>query len=211
VGIVADIKDTPKDTVAQPAFWWPMLQEPWPLAENSSIAIRSNIAPKLVADRLRASVRALDGSLAVSDVRTMEQIADGSYSTSRFALMLVALFAALALLLAAIGTYGVVAYSVSQRIHEFGVRMALGATSWDVMRSVLANGMKLAVAGTALGIVLGLAISRLLGNLLYDVSSVDPLAIGATCVIAILFAALACYVPAMRATRADPMTALRSD
>jgi ABC-type antimicrobial peptide transport system permease subunit len=141
----------------------------------------------------------------------MKEVAAGSYATSRFALLLVALFAALALVLAAIGTYGVIAYSVNQRIHEFGVRMALGARPSDVVRSVLINGMRLAIAGTLLGTVLGLALSRLLGNLLYEVSPADPVSIIATCVITIVVAALACYVPAMRATRANPMTALRAD
>ena len=211
VGIVGDVKDTPNNAGAKPAFWWPMLQEPFPLAANSSIAIRSPLQPKLVADRLRAAVRGLDPSLAVSGVRTLEQVAAGAYSTARFAFALIGLFAILALSLAVIGTYGVIAYSVSQRIQEFGVRMALGARSWDVMRSVLANGMKLTLAGIACGIVLGLAPSRLLGTLLYGVSTADPVAIGATCVVAILFAALACYVPAMRATRADPMRALRAE
>jgi predicted permease len=211
VGIAGDVKDTPKDPGAQPAFWWPMLQERFPLAANSSIAIRSNLDAKMLVARLCTAVHELDGNLAVSDVRTMEQVAAGSYATERFALLLVVLFATLALLLAAIGTYGVIAYSVNQRIHEFGVRIALGARPRDVVRSVLANGMKLAIAGTALGILLGLALSRLLGNLLYGVSATDPVAIAATCLIALVVAALACYVPAMRAMRADPMTALRAD
>lgn len=211
VGIVGDVKDTPKDAGAQPAFWWPMLQEPFPLAANSSIAIRSNLDSRLLADRLRAAIREQDASLAVSDVRTMEQVVAGSYATTRFALFLVALFAALALSLAAIGTYGVIAYSVSQRIHEFGVRMALGASPWGVMRSVLANGIKLAIAGTALGIVLGLTLSRFLGNLLYEVRVADPVAIIATCTIAVIVAAIASYVPARRATRADPISALRAE
>jgi hypothetical protein len=211
VGIVGDVKDTPKHVGAEPAFWWPLQQGPFFLGANASIAIRSNLDSKLVAGRLRAAVAELDGSLAVSDVRTMETVADGSYSTSRFALVLVALFATLALLLAAIGTYGVIAYSVNQRIHEFGVRMALGARPRDLVGGVLANGMKLAILGAALGIVLGLALARLLSGLLYRVSPADPVAIGATCLLAILVAALACLVPALRATRADPMTALRAD
>ena len=211
IGIVGDIKDTPKNAGAEPAFWWPMQQEPWPLAANSSVAIRSNESPKLVADHLRVAVHGLDPTLAVADVRTMDTVANGAYATSRFALVLIALFAALALGLAAIGTYGVIAYSVNQRLHEFGVRMALGARPWDVRRTVLANGMKLAIAGTALGIVLGLALSRFLGNLLYAVGTLDPFAMITTCAIAILIAALACYVPAVRATRVDPMTALRAD
>lgn len=141
----------------------------------------------------------------------METVANGSYTTSRLALALISLFATLALALAAIGTYGVIAYSVNQRIHEFDVRMALGAKPSDVRRTVLANGMKLAIIGTALGTLLGLGLSRFLSNLLYGVGAADPYAISATCAIAILVAALACYVPAMRATRVDPMTALRSE
>lgn len=210
VGIVANVKDTPNSAGSEAAFWWPVPQTPFSIG-NLSIAIRSSSDPLLVATRLRARVRDLDGNLAVSDVRTMQLVADESFATPRIALSLVGLFATLALVLAAIGTYGVIAYSVNQRIHEFGVRMALGARRWDVMGSVLASGMKLAVAGIALGVLLGLALSRLLGNLLYGVSAVDPVAIGATCVIATAVAALACYVPAMRATRADPMTALRAD
>lgn len=210
VGIVANVKDTPNSAGSEAAFWWPVPQAPFSIG-NLSIAIRSSSDPLLVATRLRARVRDLDGNLAVSDVRTMQLVADESFATPRIALSLVGLFATLALVLAAIGTYGVIAYSVNQRIHEFGVRMALGARRSDVMGSVLASGMKLAVAGIALGVLLGLALSRLLGNLLYGVSAVDPVAIGATCVIATAVAALACYVPAMRATRADPMTALRAD
>ena len=211
VGIVGDIKDAPKDAGAEPAFWWPIQQEPWSLAANSSVAIRSNEDPKLVADHLRNAVHRLDPTLAVAEVRTMETVANGSYATSRLALVLIALFATLALALAAIGTYGVIAYSVNQRLHEFGVRMALGAKPADVRRNVLAHGMKLAITGTALGTLLGLALARFLGNLLYGVGTVDPYAIGTTCAIAILVAALACYVPALRATQVDPMTALRSD
>jgi len=208
VGIVGDVKDAPKDAGAEPAFWWPLSQV---VFSNSSIAIRSNLDPKLLAGRLRAAVAELDGNLAVSEVRTMEALADGSYSTSRFSLVLVGLFAALALVLAAIGTYGVIAYSVNQRIHEFGVRMALGARPRDLVGNVLAQGMKLAILGTSLGIVLGLALSRLLSGLLYRVSPADPVAIAATSAIAIAVAALACCIPAVRATRADPIAALRAD
>ncbi len=211
VGIVGDVKDTPKNAGAQPAFWWPLAQGPSFLTANSSIAIRSNLDPKLLAGRLRALVGELDGNLAVSDVRTMETVTGSSYSMSRFSLILVGLFAALALVLAAIGTYGVIAYSVNQRIHEFGVRMALGARPRDLIASVLAQGMKLTILGAFLGIVFGLALSRLLSNLLYRVSPADPLAIGVTSVIAIAVAALACCVPAVRATRADPIAALRAD
>ena len=211
VGIIGDVKDTPTSIGAEPAFWWPMAQEPFPLAANSSIVIRSNLPPGIAGDRLRTAVRELDPGLAVAEMRTMQEVAAGSYATARFALFLVSLFASLALLLATIGTYGVMAYSVNQRIHEFGVRMALGARPRDVVSSVVANGIKLAASGATLGVVLGLALSRLLGTLLYGVRTTDPVAIGATFVIAIVVAALACYVPAARATRADPMEVLRTD
>jgi predicted permease len=211
VGIVGDVKDNPKNAGAEPSFWWPLAQEPFLFGADSSIAIRSALDAGLIAGRLRSIIGELDANLAVSDVRTMESVADGSYSTSRFALVLVAFFASLALVLAAIGTYGVIAYSVNQRIHEFGVRMALGARPGDLIADVLANGMKLAILGVSLGVVLGLALSRLLSGLLYRVSPADPLAIGTTSVIAIVVAALACCVPALRATRAEPMTALRAD
>jgi predicted permease len=211
IGIIGDIKDTPKNAGAEPAYWWPMEQEPWPLAANSSVAIRSYEDPKLVADRLRGIVRQLDGTLAVADIRTMEKVANEPYATPRFALVLIAVFAVLALALAAIGTYGVIAYSVNQRIPEFGVRMALGARPSDVMHNVLANGMKLALAGTALGVMLGLMLARFLGTLLYGVKAADPLAIGISSVVAIAMTALACYLPALRATRIDPVSALRAD
>lgn len=211
VGIVRDIKDTPKNAGAEPAFWWPVDQEPFPVAREASVAIRSREDPARVADGLRAVVRQLDPTLAVADVRTMEAIAGQSYATSRLALALVGGFAALALALAAIGTYGVIAYSVSQRIPEFGVRMALGAEPRDVMRDVLANGLKLGAAGTGLGMLLGVALSRFLGNLLYEVHAADPMVLGASCAIAIATASAASYVPALRATRVDPMRALRAE
>jgi len=208
VGIIGDVKDTPKSPGAEAAFWWPLAQEPFPIA-NLSLAVRSNSDAKIVADHLRSAVWALDRNLALSDVRSMDSVADDSYATPRFTLLLVVLFAVLALTLAAIGTYGVIAYSVNQRIHEFGIRMALGANPRDVVSGVLAAGMKLTLAGLALGLVSGLALSRLLGNLIYGVSVVDPLANCATCFIAIAMAALACSVPAIRATRVNPMSALR--
>ncbi len=210
VGIIGDVKDAPNDAGARPAFWWPMSQAPFTF-NDFSIAVRSNMDTNEVADRLRAVVHSLDRNLAVADVRTMEQVANGSYSTSRFAFTLVGIFAALALLLAAIGTYGVIAYSVSQRIHEFGIRMALGAKPLDLAGSVLASGMKLAVAGAVAGTLLGVALSRMLGSLLYGVGAGDPVAIGATTLLTLSVAAIACCVPAMRATRADPTSALRAD
>jgi len=153
----------------------------------------------------------LDPTLAVADIRTMDQIADANVSTPRFTLFLVALFAALALILAAIGIYGVISYAVSQRTHEFGLRMALGAKPADVQRLVLRQGLTLAVFGVLLGLAGALAFGRVLGSLLYGVSAADPVTYGSVALAAVALAALACYLPARRATAVDPACALRSD
>jgi ABC-type antimicrobial peptide transport system permease subunit len=141
----------------------------------------------------------------------MDDIADANVSTPRFALFLVALFAGLALTLAAIGIYGVISYAVSQRMQEFGLRMALGAQAGDVQRLVLRQGVKLALVGVALGLVGALGLRRVLRSLLYEVSAADPMTFAAVSAIAIAVAALACYLPARRATAADPANALRSE
>ena len=141
----------------------------------------------------------------------MDRVADRSYATSRFTLALIGLFATLALLLSAMGVYGVIAYSVGQRTLEFGIRMALGAKPQDVVSGVVCSGMKLALCGTVSGLVLGLASSRFLGSLLYQVSAADPLTFGLASLVGILTATAACILPAFRATRVSPMTALRAD
>jgi len=165
----------------------------------------------VLADELRQAVRQMDSSLAVADLRAMSQIADANVATPRFTLFLVALFAGLALTLAAIGIYGVISYSVSQRTHEFGLRMALGAKPWDVQSLVLRQGARLALLGVAVGLAGALALGRVLWSLLYEVSAADPATFGSVTLIAIAIVLVACYVPARRATRVDPMTALRTE
>jgi len=143
--------------------------------------------------------------------RQLDQIAREGVATPRFTLFLVSLFAALALVLAAIGTYGVMSYSVGQRIHEFGVRMALGARPSDVRSLVVSQGLRLALLGIALGIVSALALGRLVQSLLYGIKATDPLTFLVVSAVAIAIASLACYLPARRATAVDPMIALRSE
>lgn len=210
VGVVGDVKDAPNSKAAEPAFWWPLLQEPFPFT-TMSIVLRSDTNPAILADQLRTAVWQLNSSLAVADIQLMDQVAEQSFSTPRFTLFLVVLFAALALTLAAVGTYGVISYSVTQRRHEFGVRMALGAQPRDVLGFVLGEGMRLALAGVALGVLCGLGFARLLGNLLYEVGAADPLTFLGVCVVVLSAAALACYLPAWRAMQSDPMTALRAE
>jgi ABC-type antimicrobial peptide transport system permease subunit len=141
----------------------------------------------------------------------MDDVAGDTFSTPRFALFLVALFAGLALALAATGVYGVISYAVGQRMHEFGMRMALGANRWDVIRLVLGQGVRLAAVGVALGLLGGAALAQALGTLLYEVKRLDPPTFAAVAALGLGVAALACYVPARRATSADPMRALRSE
>ena len=141
----------------------------------------------------------------------MNQVAAASVSSQRFALFLVGLFAALALLLATIGIYGVISYSVNQRMHEFGMRMALGAGSWDLVRLIMGQGLSLTVAGAAIGLLCAAGLTRLLGSLLYGVTGTDPITFAAVAVVALAATTLACYLPARRATNADPMSSLRSE
>jgi predicted permease len=210
VGIVGDVKDKPDSPAAQMALWWPVEQSPVSVG-NMSIAVRGSADPALLANDLRQAVRQLDPTLAVANIRPMDDIADANVSTPRFALFLVALFAGLALALAAIGIYGVISYAVSQRVHEFGLRMALGAQAGDVRRLVLRQGVKLALLGVALGLVGALALGRVLRSLLYEVSAGDPVTFTSVAALAIAAAALACYLPARRATAVDPANALRSE
>jgi predicted permease len=210
VGVVGDVKDAPEKEAAEPAFWWPMPVTPYGFP-GMMIAIRANSNPASLVAAVRGCIREIDPTLAIADVRLMDEIADASFSTPRFTVFLVGLFALLAITLAAIGAYGVISYSVNQRTHEFGMRTALGARSSDVMRLVLAQGAKLAIGGVAIGILFALAFTRVLRSLLYEVSAVDPLTFAVVSLIAPAVATLACYLPARRATQVDPAVALRAE
>jgi predicted permease len=210
VGIVGDVKDRPEMSGAEPAFWWPVLQEPFGIT-LMSVAMRSDFDSAQMANQLRREVHRLDPTLAVAEVRQLDQIADAGVSTARFALFLVGLFGALAVALAAIGTYGVISYSVSRRTHEFGLRMALGASRWHVVRLVLRQSAFLALGGVAIGLLGALAFARVLRSLIYEVSPADPLTFASVAILVLAVAAVACYLPARRATKADPMNALRAD
>jgi putative ABC transport system permease protein len=160
---------------------------------------------------VQREVHALDPSLPVYDMKTMDEWLGASVAQRRFNMWLLAVFGLLALALAAIGTYGVVAYSVSQRTQEIGIRLALGATPSDVLRMVLVGGLRLAGIGVAIGTVLATVASRLLSALLFHVRSTDPMAFGTTIAVLLGAALAASYVPARRATRVDPLAALRRE
>jgi predicted permease len=209
VGVVGNIKDQPNSAGAEPAYWWPELQSGW--SNDMSVVIRAHADTQLLSDALRNEVHRLDPNLAVADVRLIDRIVDSSVSTPRFAVVMVGMFASLAILLAAIGTYGVISYSVSQRTSEFGVRMALGAPRSALMNLVLVHAMKLAGLGAVLGVLAALAVAPLLKSLIFGVSPADPATFGSVAAMVILVALLAGYVPARRATATDPMNALRAE
>jgi predicted permease len=208
VGVVGDVKDQPDSPGAEPAFWWSEDQNP---ETDMSIAIRTQGDPRQAADGLRDAVHRLDPELAVADLELMNQVAGASVSTQRFSFVLVGLFAGVAMLLAGIGAYGVIAYTVTQRTSEFGLRVALGAQPRDLLRMVLAQSARLALPGIALGLALALSLGRVLESLLYDVRPADPMILAGVTFLVLVVSLLASYAPARRAALADPMTTLRAE
>jgi predicted permease len=208
IGVVGDVKDKPENAGAEPAFWWPHSQAGFP---SLKIALRSRLETAALGGQLGRIVHRLDPALAVADIKSLDAIADIPYSTPRFVFFLIGLFAALALALACVGVYGVISYSVNLRQHEFAIRAAVGAKPWQVMRVVLGQGVRLAVLGALGGLLCGLALERVVGNVLYEVNGHDPLTFGVAVLAAIATAVLACYLPARRATLSDPMRALQAE
>jgi predicted permease len=208
VGVVGDVKDQPDSGAAGPAFWWPYLQNP-----NGSVLVvlRSSSGAAVLAGQLRDTVRELDPGLAIGDLRVMNQVVDAAISSQRFALFLVALFAALALVLATIGMYGVISYSVNQRMHEFGVRVALGAKPWGLTALIVGQGLRLGIVGAAIGLLCAAGLGRVLSTLLYGVGDKDPFTFASVAVLTLITTTLACYIPARRASYADPTRSLRSE
>jgi putative ABC transport system permease protein len=173
------------------------------------LAVRTALEPATVTNSIRQQVLALDKDMPIYEVSTMDQLLSNSVVQPRFNLTLLVTFAALALALAAVGIYGVMAYTVTQRTHEIGIRMALGAQVEDVLKQVLKEGAWLAGIGLALGLAGSLAAARLMASLLFGVKPTDPLTFTAVAVILAGVALAACYIPARRATRVDPLVALR--
>ena len=173
--------------------------------------VRAAGDPRAATSYARAAIHAVDANLGVSDVATMDQVLADPTSDRRLNMLLFALLGGLALALATVGVYGVVAYSVTRRTHEIGVRMAIGATPAIVVRLVLSEGGRLAVSGVAVGSLIAFAGARLMRGLLLEVSATDPLTFAGVAVGLLGVALLASYIPARRATRVDPMIALRGE
>jgi len=212
VGVVGDTKQYSLDEAPAPSMYLPYAQAPAQfLMEDIALVVRTALPPLSLVNAARHAVESVDPDLPVFDVVTMEQLVYRSASAPRFNTVLLGIFASLALILAAIGIYGVMSYSVSQRTHEIGVRMALGAKARDVVRQIIAQGMRRALAGIALGLAGALILTRFLASLLYGVRPADTATFLAVSLLLLAVALLACYVPARRAATVDPMIALRHE
>jgi len=207
VGVVGDVRAT-LDRNPQPQMYRPLLDV---AGGSATVLLHTLVAPQSVTSAALTEIQKLDPSLAVYDVRTIEDAMGLAAADRRFILLLFTAFAALAVLLAAVGLYGVLSNAVVQRRAEIGIRMALGASGNDVGRFIVREGMKPAVAGVVLGILAALVACRVLKSLLFGVSPVDPLTFALVPPLLLAVSLLACSLPALRATRIDPMQALRSE
>jgi len=206
VGVVGDVRYSGLDDTGEAAIYTPFAQTPFMW---SNLMIRTSVPPQTLFQSVRNAVISVEPTLEPSNFRTMDQLVSDSVARPRFNTSLLAAFAALALALAAVGIYGVIAYSVTQRTHEIGVRLALGARKGDVIRLVLKQGMWPALAGAALGLGGAWGMTRLLSGLLFEVSATDPATFVAVTLLLLAIALLACWIPARRAAKVDPMIALR--
>ena len=206
IGVVGDSKHMNLDAEVRPMSYWP---HPELASSGMTIVVRTRGDAAAITSSARNVIRALDPEQPVADVRTMESLIGTSVARARFNTLLLTIFAMVALLLAGVGIYGVMAYSVSQRTREIGVRMALGARAGDALWLVVRRGMALALAGVAIGVAASFALTRLMETLLFNVSATDPLTFAGVPLLLMFVALLACLIPARRAAKVDPMVTLR--
>ena len=206
VGIVGDVRDVALGDEPKPMMYVPYAQAPFP---GSDVVVKSTLDSGNIATAIRRVTATIDKDLPVNEVTTMSAAVDASVAQPKFRTFLLALFAAMAVVLAATGIFGVISYSVSCRTREIGVRVALGASRGAIVAMILREIMVLALSGLAVGVLAALAASRLLGHMLFGVSASDPVTLAAVAFVLVAVAALAGYVPVRRAVRVDPMEALR--
>jgi putative ABC transport system permease protein len=209
IGVVGDVKYSGLDASPAPTMYTHYFQDPfW---RSMYVVVRTSVEPMGLIGQMRQEVQSIDKDIPIASVRTLDELLVESVAQPRFRTLLVSIFAGVALVLAAVGIYGVMSYSVTERRHEIGIRMALGATSSDVMRMVVGHGMRLALIGVAIGVAGAFALTRLLANLLFGVTTTDPVTFIVLPLVLAGVALAATYVPARRATRVDPMIALRHE
>jgi predicted permease len=208
VGVVGDLKYTGIDTEFKPAYYMPYTQN---ISPTTFLVIRSSQAAAALAPLIEREIRSIDRDAVIRRTMTLDDVLSESVAQPRFRTLVVTGFGTLALLLAAIGIYGVIAYSVTQRTQEIGVRMALGAQRWDVLKMVMRKGVVLAAIGIAAGMAVSFAAARVMSGFLYETTAHDPLVLVGGCALLMGVAVTATLVPAVRATRIDPQAALRHE
>jgi len=206
IGVVGDVRHRGLESGLRQTIYFPSLRLGY-----ANLVIRTTNDPVSLAAAVRREVTAIDPNQPVANIKTMERWVSESVAQPRFRTLLLGLFSGAALLLSMVGIYGVMSYAVSQRAHELGVRMALGARAGDVLRLVISQGMRLALAGVAIGLAAASALTRLIKDLLFGVRATDPLTFVTIAILLTGVALLACYLPARRATKVDPLVALRSE
>jgi len=206
IGVVGDGKQDSLRAEVKPEIYQSHLQR---AQDNMTLVVRAVTDPQTLISAVREQIRALDPNLPIYDIKTMQAVMDESVARERFIALLLMVFAALALTLAAIGIYGVMSYSVAQRTQEIGIRLALGAQRRDVLKLIISQGTTQTLIGISLGLAAALALTRFLSSLLFSVSATDPVTFVVIAVLLMVVALLACYLPARRATKVDPMVALR--
>jgi putative ABC transport system permease protein len=206
VGIVSDVKQYGLDRPTTAQTYEPYLQTPF---SSMTLIVRTEGNPASLSAAIRSQVLAVDKDQPVSRIRLLDQVVSDSVAKQRFSMTLLGVFAVLALILAAVGLYGVMSYAVTQRTHEIGIRMALGASARDVLKLVIGQGMMLALIGIGIGLVASFGLTRLMASLLFGVSATDPVTFAVISVVLTGVALGACFVPARRALKVDPMVALR--
>jgi putative ABC transport system permease protein len=209
VGVVRDVKHTSLNEPPDAAVYAPFAQSDEAWRRWMSVALRTPAASAGLVDEVKRQVWAVDAQIPVSEVRSMEDLMRGSLAKHRFNRLLLGLFAGLALVLAAVGIYGTMAFRVGQRMHEIGIRTALGAQRGDVLRLVLGDGTRLASAGIGMGILGAMGLTRVMRSLLFEITATDPGTFVAMTILLAVVGLVACWVPAWRAMRVDPMVALR--
>jgi putative ABC transport system permease protein len=206
VGVAGDLSESDLEDEKEPGVYVPYLQDPW---WTMNLAIRTSNDPLLLATAVQKEILAVDKDQPVYNIRTMEQVLNERIAPKRLAMVMLAFFALVALVLASVGLYAVISYSVMQRTHEIGIRMALGAQGSDILKMVVGQGLILTLTGTALGLLGAFAMTRAMSQILYGVTATDPLTFAGVTLLLSLVAFLASYIPARRATKVDPMIALR--
>jgi predicted permease len=208
VGVVADVRESRLDRSSLPTVYWSFLQR---LQNDMALVISTTVPPISITSEVRAAIHSVDANQPVYEVKTMDDVVAGAASSTRFSFWLLGTFAAIALALAAVGIYGVMSYVVTQRTREIGIRMALGAKQRAVTQLIVRHGMSLAIAGLIVGVIVALALTRVLASLLYGASATDPATFAGVVLLLGIVALVASYVPARRAAAVNPVITLRSE